>query len=120
MWPGSGSRSPLAKPSQRKARTRSPSLWLGRCSRPELGQLTLRLAIGDEPMIKTILVPTGGSDTDLVVFETALAIAQPFRAHLEFFHVHVDPGEALRYSPHARFARGPALRNALGDLKQES
>jgi hypothetical protein len=33
-------------------------------------------------MIKTILVPTGGSDTDLVVFETALAIAQLFSAHL--------------------------------------
>jgi nucleotide-binding universal stress UspA family protein len=81
---------------------------------------TLRQATGDNPMIKTILVPTGGSDTDFVVFETALAIAQLFRAHLEFFHVHVNPGEASRYSPHVRFARGPGLRNALDDLKQES
>jgi len=47
-------------------------------------------------MIKTILVPTGGSDTDFVVFETALAVAQLFRAHLEFFQVRVDAGEAAR------------------------
>ena len=71
-------------------------------------------------MIKTILVPTGGSDTDFVVFETALAVAQLFRAHLEFFHVRVDAGEALRYSPHATFARRPGLRNALDDREQES
>jgi nucleotide-binding universal stress UspA family protein len=71
-------------------------------------------------MIKTILVPTGGSDTDFVVFETALAVAQLFRAHLEFFHVRVDAGEALGYSPHATFARGRGLRNALDDLEQES
>jgi nucleotide-binding universal stress UspA family protein len=49
-------------------------------------------------MIKTILVPTGGSDTVFVLFETALAVAQLFRAHLEFFHVRVDAVEALRYS----------------------
>jgi nucleotide-binding universal stress UspA family protein len=71
-------------------------------------------------MIKTILVPTGGSDTDFVVFETALAVAQLFRAHLEFFHVRVDAGEALRYSPHATFARGRGLRNALDYREQES
>jgi nucleotide-binding universal stress UspA family protein len=71
-------------------------------------------------MIKTILVPTGGSDTDFVVFAAALAAAQLFRAHLEFFHVRVDAGEALRYSPHATFARGRGLRNALDDQEQES
>jgi nucleotide-binding universal stress UspA family protein len=80
----------------------------------------LQQVIGDRPMIKTILVPTGGSDTDFVVFETALAVAQLFRAHLEFFHVRVDAGEALRYSPHATFARGRGLRNALDDREQES
>jgi len=71
-------------------------------------------------MIKTILVPTGGSDTDLVVFETALAVARPFRAHLEFFHVRVDAGEALRYSPHASFVRGRGLRNALVEQEREA
>jgi nucleotide-binding universal stress UspA family protein len=71
-------------------------------------------------MIKTILVPTGGSDTDFVVFETALAVARLFGAHLEFFHVRVDAAEALRYSPHATFARGQGLRNAIDYRKQES
>jgi nucleotide-binding universal stress UspA family protein len=71
-------------------------------------------------MIKTILVPTGGGDTDLVVFETSLAAARLFRAHLEFFHVRVDAGEALRYSPPATFLRGQALRSALYELRQES
>src|SRR5262245_54068880 len=127
MWPGSGSRSLLSKPPQRKAGTRSPCLWPGRSSRSEPGQLEeipmpsiLRQAIGENPMMKTILVPTGGSDTDFVLFETALAVAQLFKAHLEFFHVDVNPGEALRYSAHARFARGPGLRKALDDHKQES
>jgi hypothetical protein len=70
-------------------------------------------------MIKTILVPTGGSDTDFVVFETALAVAQLFRAHLEFFHARVDAAEGLRYSPHATFACGRGVRNALDDLERE-
>ena len=71
-------------------------------------------------MIKTILVPTSGSDTDAIVFETALAVARPSQAHLEFFHVRVSEGEALTYREHARFARGRALRGALRELKEES
>lgn len=71
-------------------------------------------------MIRTILVPTSGSDTDAVVFETALAAARPCQAHLEFFHVRVSAGEALRYSEHASFARGAALRSALRELKDDS
>jgi nucleotide-binding universal stress UspA family protein len=71
-------------------------------------------------MIRTILVPASGSETDAVVFETALAAARPCKAHLEFFHVRVSAGEALRYSEHACFARGKALRNALRELKEES
>jgi nucleotide-binding universal stress UspA family protein len=71
-------------------------------------------------MFRTILVPASGSDTDVVVFETALAAARPQRAHLEFFHMCVSAGEALRYMPHASFARGTALHNVLRELKQES
>jgi hypothetical protein len=48
----------------------------------------------------------GGSETDAVVFETALAAARPCQAHLKFFHVRVSAGEALRYREHASFARG--------------
>jgi nucleotide-binding universal stress UspA family protein len=71
-------------------------------------------------MIRTILVPTSGSETDAVVFETALAAARPCQAHLEFFHVRVSAGEALRYREHASFARGKALRGVLRELKDES
>ena len=71
-------------------------------------------------MIKTILVPICGSDTDSVVFETALAVGRPCGAHLEFFHARVDAGQAIRYSPHASFARGQGVRNAFHVLKQEA
>ncbi len=43
-------------------------------------------------MIKTILVPVGGSDADQAVFETALTVARPLLAHLEFLHVRVSAG----------------------------
>jgi nucleotide-binding universal stress UspA family protein len=71
-------------------------------------------------MNRTILVPASGSETDAVVFETALAAARPCQAHLEFFHVRVSAGEALRYTPHASFARGKALRGVLHELEDES
>jgi hypothetical protein len=71
-------------------------------------------------MIRTILVPASGSETDAIVFETTLAAARPCQAHLEFFHVRVSSGEALRYTPHASFAWGKALRGVLQELKQES
>ena len=71
-------------------------------------------------MIKTVLVPASGSDTDSVVFETALAAARPCRAHLDFFHLRVSSGEALRYTPHVSFARGKGLRNALQELRHDS
>src|SRR5215831_4007324 len=41
-------------------------------------------------MIKAILVPATGSDTDIAVFQSALTVARAFAAHLEVLHVHVD------------------------------
>jgi nucleotide-binding universal stress UspA family protein len=41
-------------------------------------------------MIKTILVPSTGSDLDEGVFATALTVARRFGAHLEFLHVRLD------------------------------
>jgi nucleotide-binding universal stress UspA family protein len=41
-------------------------------------------------MIKTILVPATGSDGDSAVFASALAVARPFGAHLDFLHVRID------------------------------
>jgi len=72
-----------------------------------------------EAMIKTILVPTGGGSSDSAVFDTALAAARLFSAHLDFCHVRIEAGEALRYVPHAGFARGAALREALDTLGAE-
>ena len=70
-------------------------------------------------MIKTILVPTSGGSSDDVVFDTALAAARLFSAHIDFCHVRIEAGEALRYVPHAGFASGAALREALDTLGAE-
>jgi nucleotide-binding universal stress UspA family protein len=41
-------------------------------------------------MIKTILVPATGNQTDEAVFTSALAVARAFDAHLDFLHIRVD------------------------------
>jgi nucleotide-binding universal stress UspA family protein len=45
-------------------------------------------------MIKTILLPATGNDTDIAVFGSALAVARPFGAHLDFLHVRIDAATA--------------------------
>lgn len=69
--------------------------------------------------IKTVLVPAGGSETDYGVFETALAAATPFAAHLDFYHVIVDACEAAENTPHVGFALGAGLVNTLTELRTE-
>lgn len=64
----------------------------------------------------SILVPVGGSETDLPLFETALAAARPVSGHLEFVHIRIGAGEAAAHIPHTAFAMGPALSNALREL----
>jgi nucleotide-binding universal stress UspA family protein len=66
--------------------------------------------------MRSILVAVGGSETDLPLFETALAAARPVSGHLQFVHVHIGAGEAAVNVPHTAFAIGPALSNALKDL----
>jgi hypothetical protein len=70
--------------------------------------------------MKTILVPVGGSDVDETSFETALALAQPLAAHLEFIHVRVAAAEAALHTPHMEFARGAGLRSALDAFRSNS
>jgi nucleotide-binding universal stress UspA family protein len=41
-------------------------------------------------MIKTILVPATGNQTDDAVFTSALAAARAFNGHLDFLHIRVD------------------------------
>ena len=70
-------------------------------------------------MIKSIFVPTSGSDTDDAVFATALAVARPLSAHLDFYHSRLTVCEAAARSTPVQFCVGAALTNALGDLRQE-
>lgn len=44
-------------------------------------------------MIKTLLVPATGGDTDDLAFTTALTVARAFAAHIDFLHVRLDPAE---------------------------
>lgn len=66
--------------------------------------------------MKTILVPVGGSDADAVILKTALAVARPLSAHLEFLHVRVAAADAAVHTPHVEFARGAGLSGALDAL----
>ena len=69
--------------------------------------------------IKTILVPAGGSESDRRIFDTALAAAKRFAAHLDFYHVIVDACEAAENTPHVGFAMGAGLVNTLTELRSE-
>src|SRR5262245_53121994 len=71
-------------------------------------------------MIKTILVPATGAESDALAFPLALMAARLFAAHLEFSHVRTSPGEAMQHMPHAHFAMGEALRNALEDSVRQT
>src|SRR5205814_9712355 len=69
--------------------------------------------------MKNILVLAGGGNSDQAVSGAAFSVAEPLGAHLEFFHVQVDPGEAALWQPHAEFARGPAARAMMKRLEAE-
>lgn len=69
-------------------------------------------------MIKKILVPTSGGHNDDKVFATALSVARPFAAHLEFYHVRLSDCEAAVRSRHVEFCIGAAMTDALKHLHQ--
>ncbi len=69
-------------------------------------------------MIKTILAPLSGSDTDQIVLETALSLARPLDAHIECSHTFLDVGEAARHLPEISFLLGAALHSALESLEE--
>lgn len=66
--------------------------------------------------MKTILVLTGGSETDASVMATAYAAATPLAAHLAFLHVRLSVGEAAAHMPHVDFAQGAALHEAMQQI----
>jgi nucleotide-binding universal stress UspA family protein len=59
-------------------------------------------------MIKTLLVPVTGDDTDEIAAAAALAIARAFAAHIDFLHVQLDPGETATMMA-AEGASGPMV-----------
>jgi nucleotide-binding universal stress UspA family protein len=69
-------------------------------------------------LIKTILIPSSGSDTDASVSTTALAVGRRFGSHLHFFHVHLTPGAAAQHA-HLEFCQGAAISGALQALDQK-
>ena len=71
-------------------------------------------------MIKTILVAASGGRSDASAFETALTLARPLTAHLDFYHAWVTPDDAAALTPHVDFAQGPALKDALTRLQHDA
>lgn len=69
-------------------------------------------------MIRTILVPTAGTDSDEAVFRTALAVARPLGAHLRFWHARVRPSEAVAYTPYGDFAVGVGAQAMIEQLAE--
>ena len=70
--------------------------------------------------MKSILIPIGGSDSDRAVLDTAVAAARPLRAHLNFVHFRIGPGEAAVHTPHVAFVSGPAMKDALEKLETDA
>lgn len=69
--------------------------------------------------MRTIMVPARGSEAEESVFETALAAAKPLDAHLDFYHIKMDVGEAAANAPYVGFAMGSGLAHALDELQAE-
>jgi nucleotide-binding universal stress UspA family protein len=69
--------------------------------------------------MKNIFVPASGNNTDHAVFATALAAASPFGSHLHFYHQRLSVLEAAVRARHVEFCVGPALTDALGNLRRQ-
>lgn len=64
-------------------------------------------------MIRKILVPVSGTQSDEFVFATALALAERQGAHLDFHHVRLSVTEAALHAPHMSFCIGRGLTKAI-------
>ena len=60
--------------------------------------------------MKTIFVPVSGTSTDAGVLATALTVGRSLPgAHMELYHLRLDPFESALRDPHAHFCIGPAI-----------
>lgn len=71
-------------------------------------------------MIRYILVPAAGSETDRPVFATALAVARMFAAHLAFLHVRVDVKADLAVLAYGDAGAGSALAEMENMMEREA
>jgi nucleotide-binding universal stress UspA family protein len=68
-------------------------------------------------VIKTILIPTSGSDADRSVFETALAVGGALGSHLSFCHAKITAAAAA-VQAHLEFCQDGELADALEGLRE--
>ena len=69
-------------------------------------------------MIKSILVPATGTETDLTSLTTALAIAHDFSAHIDALHVRLDAVDVAVST--ASGQGGPLVEKLVQQLKQDA
>ena len=71
-------------------------------------------------MIKYILVPATGGDSDEPVFAAALAVARPWGAHLAFLHVRVDTRQVLIAMASADMGGGGGYTDLMTTVEQQA
>jgi nucleotide-binding universal stress UspA family protein len=73
-------------------------------------------------MIKSILVPATGNDTDTDAFAAALMVARSFAAHIDALHVRLDPIElaVATAASDGSGAGGPMLESLIDQLEQDA
>jgi hypothetical protein len=70
-------------------------------------------------MIKTILVAATGNERDDGVFGSALAVAHPFGAHLDFLHIRIDAATfAASIAPEV--SGGQAVTDLINKMEEEA
>ena len=70
-------------------------------------------------MIKSILVPVSGNETDMACFAAALPLALAFAAHIDALHVRVDPLE-IAMTMSTEGAGGVLLQGIIDDLTRDA
>jgi nucleotide-binding universal stress UspA family protein len=70
-------------------------------------------------MIKTILVPATGNETDAAGYAAALAVARAYGAHIDALHVRLDPVE-MAVSMSTEGAGGTLLAGIIDSLERDA
>jgi nucleotide-binding universal stress UspA family protein len=86
----------------------------------DLAELCQGLPIKEAAMIRYILVPATGSDTDQAVFQSALAIARPWAAHIVFLHVQPDAQKVFVAMASTDMGGGAAYGDLFASLEREA